>query len=307
MPPIPLPFASTWLCSSLWALDLRVSLIDIRTAITRQANAATHRPHVPADQCLLLWTVPPDASSGWCSLTKDPLLADSSATFHATQLDLIFGHSYRIGGSLALLAAGHPRLGRAHRGHMYPVVVRLPPYSSFIFNMKFPASPLLSSPSSFFASLALVWGPRARLVALARACGPVSFAPLGCFWSPLPDLSWPWCAGSAVAAIRLPDPDFAAPSRCPAKSSRPERPSLPHTHTRPSPSSLPLLSPSQERSNEGPPALRDHRLVTNRIRQARGCAYHGRLFHRTIGLLTATLETFIQDRYEFIVNTMASV
>ncbi|KAJ7648572.1 putative tyrosine recombinase [Mycena polygramma] len=45
-------------------------------------------------------------ASGWRSLTKDTFLADSSAVFRAACLDLVFGHSYRIGGSLALLEAG---------------------------------------------------------------------------------------------------------------------------------------------------------------------------------------------------------
>ncbi|KAJ6469722.1 hypothetical protein C8R47DRAFT_765622 [Mycena vitilis] len=45
-------------------------------------------------------------ASGWRCLTKDVFLADSSAAFRAAHLDLVFGHSYRIGGSLALLEAG---------------------------------------------------------------------------------------------------------------------------------------------------------------------------------------------------------
>jgi hypothetical protein len=44
--------------------------------------------------------------AGWQHLTKDDFLRSSSAVFRAARLDLVFGHSYRIGGSLELLAAG---------------------------------------------------------------------------------------------------------------------------------------------------------------------------------------------------------
>ncbi|KAJ7934680.1 hypothetical protein B0H13DRAFT_2305464 [Mycena leptocephala] len=44
--------------------------------------------------------------SGWEHLTKDAFLRSSAAVFKTTQLDLVFGHSYRIGGSLELLSAG---------------------------------------------------------------------------------------------------------------------------------------------------------------------------------------------------------
>ncbi|KAJ7131354.1 chaperonin 10-like protein [Mycena epipterygia] len=46
------------------------------------------------------------SSSGWTHLTKDIFLRRSSAVFTSSQLDLVFGHSYRIGGSLELLSAG---------------------------------------------------------------------------------------------------------------------------------------------------------------------------------------------------------
>ncbi|KAJ7602978.1 hypothetical protein DFH06DRAFT_1276165 [Mycena polygramma] len=46
------------------------------------------------------------AASGWRFLTKDNFLADCSAAFRAARLDLVFGHSFRIGGSLVLLVAG---------------------------------------------------------------------------------------------------------------------------------------------------------------------------------------------------------
>ncbi|KAJ7279751.1 putative tyrosine recombinase [Mycena rebaudengoi] len=39
-------------------------------------------------------------------LTKDSFLRSSSAVFSSAQLDLVLGHSYRIGGSLELLSAG---------------------------------------------------------------------------------------------------------------------------------------------------------------------------------------------------------
>jgi hypothetical protein len=44
--------------------------------------------------------------SGWQHLRKDAFLRLSSAAYKSAALDLVFGHSYRIGGSLALLAAG---------------------------------------------------------------------------------------------------------------------------------------------------------------------------------------------------------
>ncbi|KAJ7112156.1 hypothetical protein C8R44DRAFT_538812, partial [Mycena epipterygia] len=46
------------------------------------------------------------SASGWSHLTKDIFLQSSSALFKSAALDLIFGHSYRIGGSLALLSDG---------------------------------------------------------------------------------------------------------------------------------------------------------------------------------------------------------
>jgi hypothetical protein len=44
--------------------------------------------------------------AGWYHLTKDDFLRSSSAVYRTAGLDLVFGHSYRIGGSLELLAAG---------------------------------------------------------------------------------------------------------------------------------------------------------------------------------------------------------
>jgi hypothetical protein len=46
------------------------------------------------------------STAGWQHLTKDSYLRSSSAVFSSAQLDLVFGHSYRIGGSLELLSAG---------------------------------------------------------------------------------------------------------------------------------------------------------------------------------------------------------
>ncbi|KAJ7108685.1 hypothetical protein C8R44DRAFT_585175, partial [Mycena epipterygia] len=46
------------------------------------------------------------SASGWSHLTKDIFLQSSSALFKSAALDLVFGHSYRIGGSLALLSDG---------------------------------------------------------------------------------------------------------------------------------------------------------------------------------------------------------
>ncbi|KAJ7136714.1 hypothetical protein C8R44DRAFT_868839 [Mycena epipterygia] len=43
---------------------------------------------------------------GWEHLTKDTFLRSSSAVFKSSRLDLVFGHSYRIGGSLELLSTG---------------------------------------------------------------------------------------------------------------------------------------------------------------------------------------------------------
>ncbi|KAJ7457695.1 hypothetical protein FB451DRAFT_1508941, partial [Mycena latifolia] len=46
------------------------------------------------------------SSAGWEHLTKDRFLRYSADIFKTGSLELVFGHSYRIGGSLALLAAG---------------------------------------------------------------------------------------------------------------------------------------------------------------------------------------------------------
>lgn len=59
-----------------------------------------HSP--PPDTPLFAYRSP----SGWTHLTKDSFLRASSAVFKTAQLDLVFGHSYRIGGSLELLTAG---------------------------------------------------------------------------------------------------------------------------------------------------------------------------------------------------------
>lgn len=45
-------------------------------------------------------------STGWTALTKDRFLCHSTDVYKLALLELIFGHSYRIGGSLTLLAAG---------------------------------------------------------------------------------------------------------------------------------------------------------------------------------------------------------
>ncbi|KAJ7650273.1 hypothetical protein FB45DRAFT_731353, partial [Roridomyces roridus] len=59
-----------------------------------------HSP--PPDTPLFAFRTP----TGWRYLTKDTFLTTSSAAYRAAGLDLVFGHSYRIGGSLALLLAG---------------------------------------------------------------------------------------------------------------------------------------------------------------------------------------------------------
>ncbi|KAJ7090714.1 hypothetical protein C8R44DRAFT_835940 [Mycena epipterygia] len=56
----------------------------------------------PPDTRLFAYRSP----SGWTHLTKDIFLCRSSAVFTSSQLDLVFGHSYRIRGSLELLSAG---------------------------------------------------------------------------------------------------------------------------------------------------------------------------------------------------------
>jgi hypothetical protein len=56
----------------------------------------------PPDTPLFAYRTP----SGWTPLVKDLFLRDLSAAFRDARLDLIFGHSFRIGGSLELLAAG---------------------------------------------------------------------------------------------------------------------------------------------------------------------------------------------------------
>ncbi|KAJ7455407.1 hypothetical protein FB451DRAFT_1277716 [Mycena latifolia] len=56
----------------------------------------------PPDTPLFAYRSP----SGWAHLTKDVFLRASSTVFKTAQLDLVFGHSYRIGGSLELLSAG---------------------------------------------------------------------------------------------------------------------------------------------------------------------------------------------------------
>ncbi|KAJ7239269.1 hypothetical protein C8J57DRAFT_1452751 [Mycena rebaudengoi] len=63
-------------------------------------SRVNHTP--PADTPLFAYR----SSSGWTNLVKDAFLHASSAVFRAAELDLVFGHSYRIGGSLELLAAG---------------------------------------------------------------------------------------------------------------------------------------------------------------------------------------------------------
>ncbi|KAJ7602676.1 hypothetical protein FB45DRAFT_1046703 [Roridomyces roridus] len=59
-----------------------------------------HTP--PPDTPLFAFRTP----KGWRYLTKDTFITTSSAAYRAAGLDLVFGHSYRIGGSLALLSAG---------------------------------------------------------------------------------------------------------------------------------------------------------------------------------------------------------
>ncbi|KAJ7269505.1 hypothetical protein C8J57DRAFT_1435519 [Mycena rebaudengoi] len=44
--------------------------------------------------------------SGWRHLLKSPFLEFSASVYLAARLELVFGHSYRIGGSLELLSAG---------------------------------------------------------------------------------------------------------------------------------------------------------------------------------------------------------
>ncbi|KAJ7270492.1 hypothetical protein C8J57DRAFT_1321918 [Mycena rebaudengoi] len=46
------------------------------------------------------------STSAWHDLLKPPFLEFTAAVFRAAQLELVFGHSYRIGGSLELLSAG---------------------------------------------------------------------------------------------------------------------------------------------------------------------------------------------------------
>ncbi|KAJ7288617.1 hypothetical protein C8J57DRAFT_1047886, partial [Mycena rebaudengoi] len=46
------------------------------------------------------------SNSGWRQLPKDPFLKSTAAVFSAAHLELVFGHSYRIGGSLELLSVG---------------------------------------------------------------------------------------------------------------------------------------------------------------------------------------------------------
>ncbi|KAJ7196184.1 hypothetical protein B0H12DRAFT_1206916 [Mycena haematopus] len=46
--------------------------------------------------------------SGWKPLTKKFFLTTTDAIYKANKLDAVFGHSYRIGGALALLLAGVP-------------------------------------------------------------------------------------------------------------------------------------------------------------------------------------------------------
>ncbi|KAJ7733226.1 hypothetical protein DFH07DRAFT_968077 [Mycena maculata] len=53
--------------------------------------------------------------SGWMPLTKDIFLRDLPAAFHDAVLDLVFGHSFRIGGSLELLAGAAPKI--IHKAH----------------------------------------------------------------------------------------------------------------------------------------------------------------------------------------------
>ena len=65
------------------------------------------------NHCLVNHSPPPHTplfafrvSSGWTHLTKDHFLRHSADVFKSGGLELIFGHSFRIGGSLALLTAG---------------------------------------------------------------------------------------------------------------------------------------------------------------------------------------------------------
>ncbi|KAJ7263686.1 hypothetical protein B0H12DRAFT_1201254 [Mycena haematopus] len=46
------------------------------------------------------------SSTGWNHITKDMFLRASTLVFRSAALEQVFGHSYRIGGSLDLLAAG---------------------------------------------------------------------------------------------------------------------------------------------------------------------------------------------------------
>jgi hypothetical protein len=56
----------------------------------------------PPDTPLFAYRVP----SGWHMITKDALIKSSTQVFKAAGLEAVFGHSYRIGGSLDLLLAG---------------------------------------------------------------------------------------------------------------------------------------------------------------------------------------------------------
>jgi hypothetical protein len=65
------------------------------------------------NHCRVNHSPPPDTplfahrvSSGWRMITKDALIKSSSQIFKDAGLELVFGHSYRIGGSLDLLLAG---------------------------------------------------------------------------------------------------------------------------------------------------------------------------------------------------------
>ncbi|KAJ7257975.1 hypothetical protein B0H12DRAFT_1015075 [Mycena haematopus] len=59
-------------------------------------------PSPPPDTPLFAYRSP----SGWSHVTKDLFIKACTAVFNAVGLDRIFGHSFRIGGSLALLLAG---------------------------------------------------------------------------------------------------------------------------------------------------------------------------------------------------------
>ncbi|KAJ7686497.1 hypothetical protein B0H17DRAFT_940379 [Mycena rosella] len=110
-----------WGCRHLGELLIR-SASKFSTLHDMCRSTHISRSRVDADLCpVAAWdnhervnhTPPPDtplfafrSSLGWKPLTKDIFLRVSSTVFKSGQLDLVFGHSYRIGGSLELLSAG---------------------------------------------------------------------------------------------------------------------------------------------------------------------------------------------------------